>query len=257
MKSPSEWFFPEDVRKMEEDLRRLESKYGRLLLKAASVVHAFKTPKAQEYMLHGVCRRLKVVARCVSNIYSIFPLSRNTLLSQEELSDVAINLHAFFVNVFGLLDNLAWVLVFENAKDESFHRKEVTIFNEKVKKIAPITFRDYLDSGHIKKWHDDYLKDYRDTLAHRIAPYLPPKTITPDQRQSAEVIQEEFGKQLQERNFTMANKLQSEDDAIGEPCPLFLHAIEDSRAVYLHPQILADFSTIEEIVEKFCFGFEK
>jgi hypothetical protein len=255
MKSPQQWFLPEDVAKLEEDLVFLKSRYARLLSMAMGVVNGLKVTKAREYMLHGVCRRISVIERCVENIYSIFPLNRETLLCREELSDIAINLHAFFINVFGLLDNLAWVLVFENNKVKDIHRRDVGLFNEKIKAVAPDSFRSYLNSGHLEKWHDEYLKDYRDTLAHRIAPYLPPKTLTSVQQRSLEVLQQEFNEQIKSHNVERANELLDKDDGIGDPCPVFLHAIEDSKAVYLHPQVITDFKTVEEIVENFCAGF--
>lgn len=257
MKSPAQWFLPQDVQRMEEELILLKSRYKNLLLTAAAIVNILKVSKAQEYMLHGVCRRLRVIERCVENIYLIFPLNRNTLLNEDELYDVAINLHAFFINVFGLLDNLAWVLVLENGKSDFIHRKEVGLFNNKIQALAPDAFRNYLNSGLIAKWHNEYLKDFRDTLAHRIAPYLPPKNLTSIQQQSVENIQKELSKQLSVHNFEIADKLQDECDTIGDPCPMFLHAIENSKPVLLHPQILNDFKTVEEIVENFCVELER
>jgi hypothetical protein len=32
----------------------------------------------------------------------------------QDFSDLDINLHAFFVNISGILDNLGWVFVYEN-----------------------------------------------------------------------------------------------------------------------------------------------
>lgn len=49
----------------------------------------------KEFLIQGVARRLQVIRRCVENIYSIFPVKREELLCNDELSDVDINLHAF------------------------------------------------------------------------------------------------------------------------------------------------------------------
>jgi hypothetical protein len=63
--------------------------------------------RAQEYVGHGVCRRLKTIRRCIENIFEIFPIARKELLSEEERSDLVINLQAFIINIYGLQDNLA------------------------------------------------------------------------------------------------------------------------------------------------------
>ena len=103
----------EDIKNIEEDLILLKSRYIKLIDDLLKVAGVLKEEKAKEFLLHGVARRLDVIERCIENIYSIFPLRWETLLSREELKDVDINLHAFFVNIFGLLDNMAWVSVYE------------------------------------------------------------------------------------------------------------------------------------------------
>ncbi|MGE0269250.1 MAG: hypothetical protein AB7S78_12435 [Candidatus Omnitrophota bacterium] len=255
MKTPAQRFKIEDVQKMEEELIYLKSRYARLLSMAMQVVDLLKEVKAKEYMLHGVCRRLTIIERCIENIYSIFPFARGTFLSQDELHDIAIYLHSFFVNIFGFLDNLAWVLVYENG-NVKINKFDVNLFNPEIKELAPSNFRDYLSVGHIKEWHDAYLKEYRDTLAHRIPPYLPRESITPEQQQKLQSLQNELNKQSRrDSNFERVKKLQEEIDCVGEPCIAFRHAVEESRVVFLHPQIITDFKTIEEILEKFCTSF--
>ena len=101
MKTPAQKFIAEDVENLEKELVFLKSRYARLLLMSSQVVNLLKVTKAKEYMLHGVCRRLTIIERCVDNIYSTFPFTRDTFLSQDELHDIAIYLHSFFVNVFG------------------------------------------------------------------------------------------------------------------------------------------------------------
>ena len=255
MRSPSQIFLPEDLKWMKEEASLLKSKYERLLLMTTGVASLLKEPKAKEYMTHGVGRRLGVIKRSVENIYLIFPLERDCFLSRDELYDIAINLHAFFINIFGLLDNLAWVIAHESGKEGKIRRQEVNLFKDKIKVLAPESFRDYLNLGHLKKWYDEYLVDYRDTLAHRIAPYLPRETLTEDQQKQVASIQNSFNEQYKLGNFFETLRLQDEMDLIGDPCPAFRHAVEESKAVVLHPQLITDFKTVEEVIEKFCIGF--
>ena len=78
----------EDINKIEGDLILLKSRYVKLIDIIWSVADVLKKDKAKEYLFHGVARRLDVIERCVENIYSVFPLRREALLSREELKDV-------------------------------------------------------------------------------------------------------------------------------------------------------------------------
>lgn len=133
-------------------------------------------PKALEYMNEGVGRRLKVVFRGISNIFRIFPPQRTNLLNEDELVDICINLHAFYINIFGLFDNLAWVLVYE--RQLTIHRNDVGLYFKKMRRHLAPEFDSYLQS--ILPWHDEHLKHYRDALAHRIPMYLPPYFLPTD-----------------------------------------------------------------------------
>ena len=65
-----------------------------------------KSQRAREYLHNGVGRRLRIIQRCVVKIYEICPLDRSDL-SKDELEDLNIYLHAFLLNVYGILDDLA------------------------------------------------------------------------------------------------------------------------------------------------------
>jgi hypothetical protein len=62
-------------------------------------------------MLHGVGRRLKLLGRCVRNVFHLFPPSRTIPLASDDLDEVQISLHAFVMNLYGLFENLAWAFV--------------------------------------------------------------------------------------------------------------------------------------------------
>lgn len=214
-----------------------------------------KEEKAKEYLFHGAARRLGIIERCVENIYSIYPLERTELLSYGELKDLDINIHAFFVNIFGLLDNLAWVLIHE--KRLKIDKKHIGLYMDKTQECFDKKFREYLNSENMKKWHNVYLKNYRDALSHRIPLYVPPKTLTPDQKNHAALIENQINDSIRARDYMAVDKLHDTDDKIGSPCPFFIHSIseEENKYIVFHAQVITDFKTVEEIVEKFCDAF--
>ncbi len=164
----------EDIQKIKSELYSLRIKYCDLMGQIFDLSAKIKEEKAREYLHYGVGRRLEVIERCIENIFLIFPVERNNLLCREELIDVMINLHAFFVNIFGLLDNLAWVLIHEKKLAGIIDKKKVGLFKRETKKYLPNKFCQYLDSPQMKLWHEQYLTNYRDAFSHRIPLYVPP-----------------------------------------------------------------------------------
>ncbi|MFW6144687.1 MAG: DEAD/DEAH box helicase, partial [Candidatus Natronoplasma sp.] len=106
-------------------------------------------------------------------------LTETKKILREELKDVDINLHAFFINIFGLLDNMAWVIVHENIGSATdIDKKKVGLYQTETQKVMKYEFKQYLNADRTKKWHNEYLKNYRNALAHRIPLYVPPKRIS-------------------------------------------------------------------------------
>jgi hypothetical protein len=195
--------------------------YERLKRIAARCSHA----EMGEYIQYGVLRRLQVLRKCIISVFRIFPPDRAQVLSPDELSDVCINAHAFFMNVFGLLDNIAWTVVFreqraQNQQAINIDRRKVGLYHRGTRVFLSHQFIQYLDSPHIKDWHDEHLKEFRDALAHRIPLYVPP----------------------------YFQNLQTGEKTIGAA---FVGSINTSKVMKLHPQLLADFNTVNEILHKF------
>ncbi len=216
---------------------------------------SLKTDKAKEYLSHGVMRRKGIMMRSIENVFTIFPIERIKLLSTDELRDVDINLHAFCVNIFGLLDNLAWVLIHEKRPAAKINKMGVGLYKEKTQEYLTEEFSRYLNSERMKKWYAEYLTNYRDALSHRIPLYVPPKTLTPEQASQVKQIENKIADCYKSCDLDMIEKLRKEQDSIGDICFLVSHAFSESKSIILHPQLIADFNTIEEIVKKYCEMF--
>lgn len=175
--------------------------------------------EAREYLQHGVMRRLFLIWRCISKIFIIYPPDRKTALTDEERFDINISLHSLFMNIFGILDNLAWVLNYE--KNYGLEKRDIGLFTNAFKSKLTAGFKIYLYSDRMRNWHFVHLKEYRDSLAHRIPLYVPPHGVNP-------------------HGVTI------------EPFPVFSGSLlTTADAAVLHPQIMADFNSVREIIEKF------
>ena len=246
----------ENTEEIEDRLLALTSRHAELTTKIFKINDALNNEKAKEYLFHGVLRRLNTIERCVENIYSIFPIRRKTLLNRNELKDIDINLHAFFINIYGLLDNMAWVVVHEKGKAKSINKFHVGLYAKKTQKYLNDDFKKYLNSDRMKKWYGEYLKDFRDPLSHRIPLYVPPKFWKPGDKEKEEELFNKIGAANKRQDFDEVNILRGEMDNIGIPAPAFTHSFsEESKLVQLHAQVITDFGTVEEITENFCAMF--
>jgi hypothetical protein len=100
-------YYSEKALKMlAEDYAALNGKLDDLLVKFFTLT--LTNPRAMEYARQGVPRRLKVLARCITNVFTGIPPERNELPSRDALPDATINIQSFVFNVFGAVDNLAW-----------------------------------------------------------------------------------------------------------------------------------------------------
>ena len=146
----------------------------------------------------------------------------------------------------------------EFSTDKVCFKKDAGLYKTETQKLLKDGVRDYLNAERMKKWHDEYLKNYRDALAHRIPLYVPPKRLsTPQNKQDAN-LDNEIREAIRNRDFSKMNSLQNEMDSVGDPAPFFVHSLSETEYKYvvLHAQVITDFGTVEEIVGEFCSMFK-
>lgn len=260
-KTTNLYYDEKSVDAINEKFEEVHRIHYRLLLSLYALEPKLKHAKAKEYLMHGVSRRLKILTKCIDNIFEIFPIDRTEHLSHDGLANLDINLHAFFINISGIFDNMAWVIAHErkligDRKDGKIRKENVSLFNKKFQKHLAEEYRGFLNSDDIKKWYSNYSKHYRDALAHRIPLYTPPSILTNKEAQEYQDI--ELQKQVLIAKFTIPENIDKHDQLnkkqseLGRPSPFFIHSIEEgSKQIMMHAQIITDYVTIEEAIMKF------
>jgi hypothetical protein len=211
--------------------------------------HQLKSPRAREYLHNGVGRRMGLVQRCVERMFQIFPPDRSVHFQRKELEDINIYLHAFLLNIYGILDDVAWVVVLEATQQEVRDRRKVSLYAPEVQRHLPKQTVDFLAT--MKSWHDNYIKNFRDSLAHRIPAYVPPKQLVGNEVQRSEELEREIFEAITKHQFDRVEALQEEERKLGSLMPVYTHSFGDSdrsAPVYLHNQILVDLRTVAAIV---------
>jgi hypothetical protein len=252
-------FRADQLEQLTEEYSKVKEKYYQLLSQYTCL--QFNNTGAYEYARHGFLRRIKTLQRCVQNIYTICPPDRVVKPSSDELDDIIINLQSFVFNIFGCIDNLAWIWVKEkqlkNKKGELLSGGYVGLMLEKKNQIVRESFsqdfQDYLNSA--KGWYEN-LENIRHALAHRIPLYVPPFSLNDEEAEKYKDLETKKNVALIQRDFEKAKRLSKEQDDLGIFIPLMTHSLEENAPrVVFHPQVLADWNTIIEFSGMFLKEF--
>ena len=211
--------------------------------------------RAREYLRAGVGRRLRVLHRSLSNMFDLFPPSAVEPIDHGDLDDAQINLHAFLMNLYGLLDNLAWVFVLHHDLLSAVgDRRKVGFFLGSTKRFFPPALRKLADDAKMNTWHGEYLKQLRDALAHRIAPYIPPAAYSDDDQAAFVALDQEWIASIEARDWQRAEDIRRRQASLGTPAFVFAHSFDSAagkKILYLHPQMIADALTAIEVCTVF------
>jgi hypothetical protein len=238
------YFKPEDLAKFQENLDSMERRYSRLLL-AFSHGHRFKKENAWEYANQGFMRRVGTLRRCIENVFGLIPPETEEIPNRQVLHDAQINVQAFFANVYGSLDNLAWVWVYERELDIQRNRVGLRVQNTELRATFSEAFQKYLIGRD--EWMEHVI-EYRDSLAHRIPLYIPPGNV---QTKNLEAYNELSGRIQQALYVNWSpseyQELAAEQEKLLVFQPVITHSVRETTAhCPFHVQMIADFLTVEE-----------
>lgn len=239
----------EQVAELRANRQTITSDLGQLMFNTVVAGQNYEHVSVRKHLLHGVARRVDVMKRTINNIFDRFPPDTTRPLSKDALSDVQINLHAFVTNLDGVFDNWAWAFVYRHGLENDIPRREVGLFRDRTTQHLSAVLRDYVTSEHITRWHAEYLKSFRDALAHRIPLYVPPSEVTPAEGERYNELEKEKVQLIQEMKWERLNEVEQEQAEIGRPCFEFLHSYSEGgqpQAMLIHPQVLCDAGAVVE-----------
>jgi hypothetical protein len=210
----------------------------------------FDPGRLRDYLRHGVGRRIGILRECQARIFELFSPARRYPLPRDTVTQVQIYLHAFVVNVAGILDNWAWTFVLRHQLHDLIEDPlQVGLFRRQVLAVLPDPLREYLQTEHITNWHREYLKDYRDALAHRIPLYVPPVELTKEQQVEWETLEVTRADCIAKRDWERLEEMSAQQERVGTPSFVFLHEFSpdgQTKMVAIHPQLNGDAALVVE-----------
>ncbi len=243
---------------MEEELALLPQRSQGLLTEFTTL--GLKDPRAKEFATHGFARRIRIIERCIDNVFKLLPPSQRTPPTDDARLDAEINLQAFIFNVYGGLDNLAAIWAHErNVKNKNGKKLSPMLVGigkkcEVLRASLPLNLQTHL--GEMDGWLD-YLENYRHALGHQIPLYIPPYIVPPQNEARHHAIDEEVWAAIRAHRFADAEKLEVERSSLAYFRAIALHSFEHGKpAIQFHPQMLVDFKTLESFARLFLSALQ-
>lgn len=237
---------PDQIAKIMELFGQIEPKYNQLLFRFAH--RRYGNGRAAEYAQHGYSRRLGTLKRCIENVFTLIAPDMSDVPERNVLHDAQINIQAFYANVYGSIDNLAWLWVFERDLERTISRNRVGFRakNVELRRTLSDEFRGYLES--LDPWLE-YLIEYRDALAHRIPLYIPPGNVLKKNKDEFNRLERQMTEALYVREDGFEyERLKAEQQKLLVFQPFIAHSVNEATGMpVFHAQMLTDFVTVEEI----------
>lgn len=242
-------FSAEALNKLQAELRAVPGKQA--ALQELYLLRPFRDDRAREFAHHGFVRRLKTLARCTERVFAIIPPEQREPPGRDSRNDAEVFIQAAVFSTFGAADNLAWIWVTErdlkqangNALPEQWVGLRRT--NRLVRESMPAVLRDYF--AGLDGWFDA-LEGYRHGLAHRVPLYIPPYVVLAENEERYRTFEADKLRALAQGDLDEVERLRAAQSKLKVFRAWMMHSFhEEARPLVFHPQLLANFNTIEEM----------
>lgn len=215
---------------------------------------SFDTEQALRFSRYGLGRRIKLVQEAFRGIFNSTPPNTVTVPEVNSLTTTSIFLQALISNIYGCLDNIAWIWFHQNHDNEEIariHRNRIglTTSHASLRQSLPSEFNAKLEE------YDDWIshiKEIRDALAHQIPIYLVPYMVNPENRERHDQLEREKFQVLLAEGFEAFERLETEQKELSFFKPYWVKDTNGKIQMYvLHPQAICDVMTLAEILEAF------
>jgi hypothetical protein len=166
-------------------------------------------------------------------------------LSADESEELTRDLNLIYLNIRGVLDNLAWALLHEFAQEKlKIHPTKISLFKPCISDDNRFDELSLALNAH-REWNFD-LADRRDPSAHRIPLTVPPQVLASEDRSVYAELLNEYARAVQDLDFVAADQKLKQTERMGQFYPYFIHDI-DKGPFPIYPTLPEDVGHAVEI----------
>jgi hypothetical protein len=212
---------------------------------------ALESSDAHRHLLEGFLRRLMMMQACRLEIDDLAPPEGGPPLDTDLAVLLSVYLNAFYLNLCGALDNLAWMLKYEwgllaDASEDNPERRNCSLFGKAFLREVRNQQESLADLLLAHDAWNQSLRDLRDPGAHRI-PLHATAGVLPTDRLADVKSKEEAALAAIERDESALPYL-AEARSIASYLPIFVLSDPDGLSVRSLPgQVAADHRHFLEI----------
>lgn len=204
------------------------------------------TKDAEHFLRFGVMRRLRMLMSSFRSFQSIIMPDRTVPLTQEQSDDVCRDLNAVYINILGLLDNYAWVMVHNagSATTRTARAMSIGLFKPIIA-ADPVLKSVAQALSPYTAWEAE-VKTRRNPAAHRMPLYVPPASYTPEDVAEYERYEHLISTALRAQEFDKLSDLRAASRRIGTFVPVFLHD-PGEKVMELYPTLPQDIGQMVKV----------
>ncbi len=236
-------FSPRDLQALADSYATLQGRLNSLA--EAYAFFPYKSQAGKNYSTQGFLRRFHTMHHCIERVFEILPPEQDERPSDRILFGATVFIQSFVMNIFGALDNLAWIWVSE--KPLKVGKREIGL-GPKCEVVRGSFSPDMRDSLiGLDAWFA-HIIDFRDALAHRIPLYIPPYIVSQEHDAEYEALE---ARKRETKDTDEYDRLCAKQRRLEEFHPVMKHTLDDNKPpVIFHFQLLQDFLTVEEVAQK-------
>lgn len=238
----------------EAQLAELNGALSTVRARAAALVgrlltFPFATAEGTEYARHGLSRRVTSMAHSLHRIFDELPPDLEGLPDQDQREEATVHIQSVAFHAYGCFDNTAHVWVAERGLKRADGRSlppSLIGFSEKcqlVLRSLPEPLQSQLTS--LRAWMT-FLEAFRHPSAHRIPVYIPPFVVNMSHVEEYSRLEKAKALAAQARDWEAYLALHDKVQALIKFRPMTATAMSAKEMALFHPQMLADFATVEK-----------
>lgn len=250
-----------------EEIKLEEFSISHGKIREAFIFELSKTLKADamRHIQRGFIMRFNMMESAINELYSKVGKSDKPLSSYLAV-DLSLLLNAYYLNLTGSLDNIAWALTYHHSLINSINEND---FNQQ--RLAQLTGNNFileLRKKNLQKLADELLlmgdwcksvKRFRNPAAHNIPLYVPHTIFSERDAKKHKELDRDAAELIKDGKREEGMNLFFESYNLGKHYPVFITEFPQKKIYELPKKINEDHENwlkIIEIVFKFGFGIK-
>lgn len=214
------------------------------------LTYFFKVERAAEFARTGFSRRLGYLEHAMRRMNEVYPPNCSGA-SREQVRDAELILQVFVMNVFGALDNLAWIWALERdvtgARGQPLRPTEICFVGPRCRWLVGSLSSPILAAlDNAKEWFDQ-IGAYRHGVAHQVPIYIP-RLYSAEDVATSEEIGAAIDEAIADGDTKGLLPLLDKRHSLGD-YGAYMALNGERRPMLMHPQMVCDLATVVELGE--------